>query len=121
MNAPAISTESWTLACSACETPAALATSTGPASVCASCGQPLFARYEGTSERVLAPRWDAWRYRALMPLLDGEAPVSLGEGMTPLIDAPDLAAAIGVRRLWIKDEGQNPTGSFKARGMTAAV
>src|SRR6188768_371631 len=121
MNTSAVTAPSWSLTCSACGTPAQLVAESGPASVCGSCGQPLFARYEGSRERVLAPRWDAWRYRALMPLLDGEAPVSLGEGMTPLIDAPDLAAAIGVRRLWIKDEGQNPTGSFKARGMTAAV
>jgi len=56
-----------------------------------------------------------------MPLLAGELPVSLGEGLTPLIDAPSLARHAGVRRLWIKDEGQNPTGSFKARGMSAAV
>ena len=122
MNASVVTAPAWSLTCSSCGTPAPLAGESGPASVCGSCGQPLFARYEGSSgERALAPRWDAWRYRALMPLLDGEAPVSLGEGMTPLIDAPELAAAIGVRRLWIKDEGQNPTGSFKARGMTAAV
>jgi len=70
---------------------------------------------------VLAPRWDAWRYRALLPLLDGEAPVSLGEGLTPMIESPALAKAMGVRRLWIKDEGQNPTASFKARGMSAAM
>jgi threonine synthase len=56
-----------------------------------------------------------------MPLLAGESPVTLGEGLTPLIDAPALAQAVGVRKLWIKDEAQNPTGSFKARGMSAAV
>ena len=110
-------TATWSLSCSACEQPATLAN----ASVCPVCSQPLFARYPTTVDRVLEPRWDAWRYRALMPILDGEAPVSLGEGLTPLVEAPSLAEAIGVRRLWIKDEGQNPTGSFKARGMTAAV
>ena len=110
-------TATWSLSCSACEQPATLAN----ASVCPVCSQPLFARYPTAVDRVLAPRWDAWRYRALMPVLDGEAPVSLGEGLTPLVEAPSLAEAIGVRRLWIKDEGQNPTGSFKARGMTAAV
>jgi len=67
------------------------------------------------------PRWDAWRYQALLPLLEGESPVTLGEGLTPLIESPMLAEAVGVRRLWIKDEGQNPTASFKARGMSAAV
>lgn len=62
-----------------------------------------------------------WRYAKVMPLSDGEQPVSLGEGLTPMLDAPQLAKQIGVRRLWIKDEGLNPTGSFKARGMSAAV
>jgi threonine synthase len=62
-----------------------------------------------------------WRYAKVMPLDDGEQPVSLGEGLTPMHDAPQLAKQIGVRRLWIKDEGLNPTGSFKARGMSAAV
>lgn len=107
----------WTLTCSACETPADLE----GAALCKSCGQPLFARYPSAIPRVLAPRWDAWRYRALLPILDDEAPVSLGEGVTPMIESPTLAAAVGVRRLWIKDEGQNPTASFKARGMSAAV
>jgi threonine synthase len=69
----------------------------------------------------LADRWDMWRYAPFMPLLAGESPVTLGEGLTPLIDAPALAQAVGVRKLWIKDEAQNPTGSFKARGMSAAV
>jgi threonine synthase len=116
-----ISTAHWTLRCSACETPAAIAA----ASVCQACGQPLFAHYPSVPDAgappALAPRWDAWRYRALLPVEAGEAPVSLGEGLTPLIEAPDLAAAVGVRRLWVKDEGQNPTASFKARGMSAAV
>jgi Threonine synthase len=62
-----------------------------------------------------------WRYAPLLPLLPGEVPVSLGEGATPLLEAPALARDIGVARLWVKDEGVNPTGSFKARGMSAAV
>jgi threonine synthase len=62
-----------------------------------------------------------WRYAAWLPLHVGEVPVTLGEGLTPLIDAPALAHSIGVRRLRIKDESQNPTGSFKARGMSATV
>ncbi len=56
-----------------------------------------------------------------MPLLPHESPVSLGEGLTPMIESPALAAEIGVARLWVKDEGQNPTASFKARGMSAAM
>ena len=62
-----------------------------------------------------------WRYAAVLPLLDGELPVTLGEGVTPLSMAPALATHAGVRTLWIKDEGLNPTASFKARGMSAAV
>ena len=62
-----------------------------------------------------------WRSGALLPLCDGETPVSLGEGATPLLESPELARELGVARLWIKDEGLNPTGSFKARGMSAAV
>jgi threonine synthase len=62
-----------------------------------------------------------WRYAAVLPLLDGESPVSLGEGATPLQELPRLAREIGVSRLWVKDEGLNPTASFKARGMSAAV
>jgi threonine synthase len=73
------------------------------------------------SRDALTSRWDMWRYAPVMPLRDGEEPVSLGEGLTPLHDVPKLAKAIGVARLWVKDEGLNPTGSFKARGMSAAV
>lgn len=109
----------WTLRCSQCAADAALAR----ASTCGSCGQPLFAQYPAVAKRdgVLEARWDMWRYRPWLPLHNGEHPVSLGEGLTPLIDAPELAAAVGVRRLRIKDESQNPTGSFKARGMSATI
>lgn len=62
-----------------------------------------------------------WRYSAVMPLHAGEIPVSLGEGTTPMHDLPALAREIGVSQLWVKDEGRNPTASFKARGMSAAV
>jgi threonine synthase len=62
-----------------------------------------------------------WRYAPVMPLKDDETPVSLGEGLTPLQELPELARQIGVARLWVKDEGLNPTASFKARGMSAAV
>ncbi len=62
-----------------------------------------------------------WRYREVLPVADPANIVSLGEGMTPLLSVPRLGAALGMDQLYIKDEGQNPTGSFKARGMTAAV
>jgi threonine synthase len=62
-----------------------------------------------------------WRYRPAMPILASEQQISLGEGMTPLLEQPGLAREIGVRRLWVKDEGLNPTASFKARGLCMAV
>lgn len=108
----------WSLVCSSCNAPAAME----GASVCPSCGQPLFAGYAAVPRSTeLENRWDMWRYSAFLPLLEGEKPVSIGEGLTPLIETPALAREIGVRRLLIKDESQNPTGSFKARGMSAAV
>ncbi|HET7584622.1 MAG TPA: threonine synthase [Gemmatimonadaceae bacterium] len=109
----------WTLECSACRTPA----TDVPATVCARCGQPLLVRYPSLprSRESVHARWDMWRYAPFMPLTPGEEPVSLGEGGTPLLELPRLAEEIGVGRLWVKDEGLNPTGSFKARGMSAAV
>jgi threonine synthase len=62
-----------------------------------------------------------WRYRELLPLQNESNLVSLGEGDTPLLDAKKLGAELGLRRLWIKDEGQNPTGSFKDRGISVAI
>ena len=62
-----------------------------------------------------------WRYRELMPLLDGEQPVTLGEGLTPLLHATRLGRQLGLTSLFIKDESLNPTNSFKARGLSAAV
>ena len=66
-------------------------------------------------------RLDMWHYGPALPIDEGEAPVSLGEGATPLLPAPAVAKSVGVRSVWIKEEGLNPTGSFKARGMSAAV
>jgi threonine synthase len=110
----------WHLDCSACDY---RAPGNALASVCPTCGQPLLVHYDSPypSRDALLPRWDMWRYSPVLPLLENEAPVSLGEGLTPMQDAPALAREIGVARLWIKDEGLNPTASFKARGMTAAV
>ena len=62
-----------------------------------------------------------WRYRELMPLFDGEEPITLGEGWTPLMHAARLGADLGLSRLYVKDESLNPTNSFKARGLSAAV
>jgi threonine synthase len=89
------------------------------------CGKPLFAKYDlkkaGETLRLetLANRpRTLWRYAEVLP--EGE-PVSLGEGMTALIAARRSGASMGLQHLYVKDEGLNPTGSFKARGMTAAV
>ncbi len=90
-------------------------------------GKPLFARYdldaiEGfTMADVAHRRADLWRYAEVLPVRDPAARVALGEGWTPLLDAPRTARRLGVRRVWVKDEGQNPTGSFKARGLCLAV
>jgi threonine synthase len=91
------------------------------------CGAPLLARYDLDAARAwrresLAGRTPTmWRYRELMPLFDGEDPITLGEGWTPLVHARRLGAAIGLSRLFVKDESLNPTNSFKARGLSAAV
>ena len=92
-----------------------------------SCGAPLLARYDLDAARAWSRDTlkgrepNMWRYRELMPLFDGESPVTLGEGFTPLIHARSLGSAIGLDRLYIKDESLNPTNSFKARGQSAAI
>jgi threonine synthase len=110
----------WHLDCSACDHAQAGDTL---ASVCPVCGQPFLVRYDSPWPGLdsIAPRWDMWRYGAVLPLRDGELPVSLGEGTTPMREVPVLAREVGVARLWVKDEGLYPTASFKARGMSAAV
>ena len=62
-----------------------------------------------------------WRFRPFLPIAEGEDPITLGEGDTPLLHLPRTARRTGVHRLWVKDEGANPTGSFKARGLSAAI
>src|SRR5690606_29778089 len=62
-----------------------------------------------------------WRYAEVLPVRDAAHRLTLGEGYTPLIHAPRLADEVGIERLWIKDEGQNPTASFKARGLALAI
>jgi threonine synthase len=91
-------------------------------------GRPLWVRYDLAAVRAavtpddLVPRPPSlWRYRELLPLPFDEEPVTLGEGMTPLLPCPRLGRELGLSRLFIKDESQLPTGSFKSRGMTAAV
>jgi threonine synthase len=113
----------WTLECSGCARRRAAA---GLPTVCDACGSPWLVRYArrvGTAAReALRGRGGGmWRYREFLPLEEGEEPVTLGEGTTPLLPARRLGEAIGLRDVWIKDEAANPTGSFKARGLAAAV
>jgi len=93
--------------------------------LCTSCQKPLFAEYDLagagrtlTRETLPTREKSLWRYREVLPLPAGVEPVSLGEGGTPLLRAARFAEDID---LWIKDESQNPTQSFKARGMSVAV
>ena len=62
-----------------------------------------------------------WRFRELLPVEDPSRVITLGEGGTPLVDAPRLAASLGLGAALVKDEGLNPTGSFKARGAACGV
>ncbi len=96
--------------------------------VCDACGKPLFARYDldavgaALTRRMLVGREASmWRYFELLPLRERRNVVSLGEGWTPLTTAPRLGEEIGVPDLWIKDEAIIPTGTFKARGLSAAI
>src|SRR6478735_2826852 len=91
-------------------------------------GRPIWVRYdlgavrETVNPAVIARRPPTlWRYRELLPLPLDVEPVTLGEGMSPLLPCPRLGESLGLKRLLVKDESQLPTGSFKSRGMTAAV
>ena len=92
--------------------------------VCPHDGAPLLVRYAvARLERAaLAARpWTMWRYREMLPVGEGDEPVTLGEGATPLLPLGQLAKILGLDAVYVKDEAQNPTGSFKARGMSVAV
>ncbi|HEV8188778.1 MAG TPA: threonine synthase [Pyrinomonadaceae bacterium] len=96
--------------------------------LCTACGKPLLVRYDLerakmtlTKDSLASRRPDLWRYREVLPVEDDKNIVSLGEGWTPLVHAPRLGKRVGIHELYIKDESQNPTQSFKARGMAAAV
>jgi len=92
------------------------------------CGLPLYARYNLEKASSLLKREDLkgrvptmWRYHELLPLKHQENIITLGEGFTPLFRAERLGSALGCDRLYLKDESMNPTGSFKARGLSVAV
>jgi threonine synthase len=93
-----------------------------PAGVCP-CGAPLLVRYRlspgaVSRDEVARRAGGVWKYRELLP---DAPPLTLGEGGTPLLAAPRLAESLGLRSVWIKEEGLNATGSFKARGLAVAV
>ncbi|HWP39213.1 MAG TPA: threonine synthase [Gemmatimonadales bacterium] len=131
----------WRLVCSECP---ATAAPDGLPTICPTCGSPWLVEYDrlpphpgrthGANHGGAIPsaklslagdsagrEWSMWRYREWLPLRTGEDPVTLGEGMTPLLRVPDLERRFGVGEVWIKDESKNPTGSFKARGLAVAV
>src|SRR5919201_3529925 len=92
------------------------------------CGRPLLARYNLASIKrhvrrgdFALRRRDLWRYRELLPVLDEANIVRLGEGGTPLLPLLTLGRRLGLTHLYLKEEGCNPTGSFKARGLAMAV
>lgn len=92
------------------------------------CGKPLMVAYDLeraattlTRESLADREASLWRYREVLPIEDERNELTLGEGMTPLLKAERLGAKLGLTNLWIKDEGVNPTGSFKARGMAVAI
>jgi threonine synthase len=96
--------------------------------LCPTCGKVLFARYDfGQARKTLTKasladrRWNLWRYHELLPVRDPRSRITLGEGGTPLLLARTLERTWRFEILLIKDEGRNPTGSFKARGLCAAV
>ncbi len=95
---------------------------------CSACGKPLLARYDMASVRANLKKEELnvrerniWRFRELLPVQDPRYRISLGEGCTPLVKAKNLSSRYGFTHLFIKDEGLNPTGSFKARGLAVAV
>ena len=99
-----------------------------PIRTCPACGKVLFARYDldaigknATPDSFANRPSNMWRFFEMMPVIDPNNVVTLGEGGTPLMPANNLGASIGLENLYIKDEGLNPTGSFKARGLSAAV
>ena len=95
--------------------------------LCTKCGAPLFARYDlerlstTWSPKTLESRQPTlWRYREVLPINTDQEPVTLGEGMTPLLRTQRLEEVLKVRNILIKDESLNPTNSFKSRGLSVA-
>ena len=92
------------------------------------CGKVLYARYDLARiqrdvdrDRLAKRHSNMWRFAELLPVADPDNIVTLGEGGTPLLELKNLQTSLGVSNLYLKDEGLNPTGTFKARGMAAAI
>ncbi len=92
------------------------------------CGSPLLVRYDldkvrenMSKEKVAGRPADLWRYRELLPVVDKENIVTMGEGMTPLLKLDRLGREMGMTNLYLKDEGVIPSGTFKARGAAVGV
>lgn len=113
----------WSLYCSQCP---AIARADGLATVCPDCASPWLVKYDrkvtaAEMGRLVLRGHSMWRYLEFLPLSGSDEPVSIGEGGTPLLRSRRLAERINMDDVWIKDEAANPTGSFKARGLSAAV
>ena len=96
--------------------------------LCPECQRPLLARYdletakkEWDRNSLAGREADMWRYREVLPVRDQKNAIKLGEGYTPILHALRLGETLGMQNLFVKDEGLNPTGSFKARGLCMAV
>jgi threonine synthase len=97
--------------------------------LCIKCGKVLYPRYDlEQAKETLSPAsiqarkvYNIWRLNEIMPVKDPKFRVTLGEGWTPLTSLKNLGRVYGLQNLWLKDEGQNPTGTFKSRGLCAAV
>ncbi len=96
--------------------------------VCPACGKPLLARYDLDVARRVLPREalagrppTLWRYAEMLPVRDPAYRLTLGEGFTPLLKLDNLGQALGLEGIYAKEEGLNPTASFKARGLCIAV
>lgn len=113
------------LECSSCS---ALHFADQAQTVCRKCGKTLLARYDlvqvgrvFTKTGLHSRPASLWRYRELLPVQREENVLTLGEGFTPLLPLTHFGAKVGLPNLWLKDEALNPTGSFKARGLSVAV
>ncbi len=99
-----------------------------PQTFCPRCESPLLPRYDlDAASRALTPEAVAsrprgiWRWHEILPVRSAEHRITLGEGDTPLVEVPRLAREFGLEHVWVKDESQNPTATFKARGLVMAV